>query len=706
MGQWKHPGKVTRIPSNQITMKGVPYPVYGKPNVGKGKLMQPGGEYSFPNADYVDEYPQMRKGGRTRGLVPMPKPSKKGLASKKYSRSLEATNRLFAESPLFKKQKSKKNKIYDPKAKYYQSGGYIDIELDDEEIKKYVNGGYIVEDISVPTLTRAQDGIELGSPVPKPDLIQVPRAKINVDPNLDRYASRAEKISSYSPIEAEYKDKNRPESKFLPSEDVTGNLIEKLKTSGYFPVKTESGDYEIFKNKDISDLIYQKGMSPEELSENFKLGNKDEIKKHFEPIYTHASGLHAQRNKNKIDNLIKSGLSKDQAISQLVKQGEGTAEGLNSLYGSYTQEAFNRQQEEAKKLLEQNKQEKGDDLKEEYENIFAKQEEERQKEIEKMQEDIDYSGSLQPSETLVNVANKYIGQYGTKGKDVYSENEAKKLELQKKQNDINEEAKVRDVTRKLLDAPNLTDDQKKFYLNNPAELEDLVSRYSNWENTNTAGQSYTTASGLSLPQIGKTEFDFTPGSEGYTTIRRESAPSDRIDMLDKEIIKGVTGIVGLPAASAAASTLLKAAPSAAPWLNIGNVLTAKGVYDTATEYAPNVVSAVSEANEKGWNNDLIGKTVYNTTKGILSGALPLTSLNTVKAVKNAKAAFTAADNAVPITNQSTDPIKHIKFLNAAHSIGQALQRKGGSQQKYIESELTQKEIDDLIAQGYVIEELD
>ena len=126
MGQWKHPGKITKIPSNQITMKGVPYPVWGQPNVGEGKLMQPGGEYVFPGADSVTEYPQMKRGGRTRGLVPMPKPSKKGLASKKYSRSLDATNRLFAENRLFKKPKSRKNKIFDPNAKYYQDGGEQD----------------------------------------------------------------------------------------------------------------------------------------------------------------------------------------------------------------------------------------------------------------------------------------------------------------------------------------------------------------------------------------------------------------------------------------------------------------------------------------------------------------------------------------------------------------------------------------------------
>lgn len=164
MGQWKHPGENTRIPSNNITMKGVNYPVLGVSNKGHEKMMYPGEEYTFPGAKYVDEFPQLKSGGRTRGLIPMPKPSKKGLASKKYSRSLEATNRLFTENKLFKKPKSKKNKVFDPNAKYYQKGGFIDIELDDKEIAQYVKGGYVVEDISVPSLTKAQGG---GSPKSK-----------------------------------------------------------------------------------------------------------------------------------------------------------------------------------------------------------------------------------------------------------------------------------------------------------------------------------------------------------------------------------------------------------------------------------------------------------------------------------------------------------------------------------------------------------
>jgi hypothetical protein len=119
MGQWKYPGIPTRIPSSDITMQGVGYPVLGVADTGQTQMMVPGTDYTFPGANYVDEYPQAKKGG----LVKMPKPSKKGLASKKFTNSVMGTSRLFTESPLFAKSKKKKNRIFDPNAKYYQDGG-------------------------------------------------------------------------------------------------------------------------------------------------------------------------------------------------------------------------------------------------------------------------------------------------------------------------------------------------------------------------------------------------------------------------------------------------------------------------------------------------------------------------------------------------------------------------------------------------------
>jgi len=126
MGQWNHPGQNTRIPGSNITMQGVDYPVWAQPSIGPGVMMQPGQDYNFPGAEYVDEYPQMKKGGP----IKLPKVGKKGKLGKGYSRSLEATNRLFTENILFSKPKSRKNKVYDPNASFYQLGGSMSFDYD------------------------------------------------------------------------------------------------------------------------------------------------------------------------------------------------------------------------------------------------------------------------------------------------------------------------------------------------------------------------------------------------------------------------------------------------------------------------------------------------------------------------------------------------------------------------------------------------
>jgi len=56
-GQWAHPGKVTTIPGNDITMKGVPYPVFAETDKKQQVIMQPEQEYHFPGAKSVTEYP-------------------------------------------------------------------------------------------------------------------------------------------------------------------------------------------------------------------------------------------------------------------------------------------------------------------------------------------------------------------------------------------------------------------------------------------------------------------------------------------------------------------------------------------------------------------------------------------------------------------------------------------------------------------------
>lgn len=59
-GQWAHPGEITKINSNRITMKGVPYPVLGISDEGDTQMMYPEQEYKFKGKK-VTEIPLNKK---------------------------------------------------------------------------------------------------------------------------------------------------------------------------------------------------------------------------------------------------------------------------------------------------------------------------------------------------------------------------------------------------------------------------------------------------------------------------------------------------------------------------------------------------------------------------------------------------------------------------------------------------------------------
>jgi hypothetical protein len=67
MGQWAHPGEITRINSNDITMQGVGYPVLGISDKGDKKLMQPGMNYKF-KGNRVTEIPLAEDGSQLKKL--------------------------------------------------------------------------------------------------------------------------------------------------------------------------------------------------------------------------------------------------------------------------------------------------------------------------------------------------------------------------------------------------------------------------------------------------------------------------------------------------------------------------------------------------------------------------------------------------------------------------------------------------------------
>jgi hypothetical protein len=60
------------IPSNQITMRGVDFPVLGVDNMGNRRLMKPGNDYTFPG-NYVTEFPIKNMGSKRFGQVGMQK---------------------------------------------------------------------------------------------------------------------------------------------------------------------------------------------------------------------------------------------------------------------------------------------------------------------------------------------------------------------------------------------------------------------------------------------------------------------------------------------------------------------------------------------------------------------------------------------------------------------------------------------------------
>jgi hypothetical protein len=62
MGQWAHPGEITEIGSNNITMQGVDYPVLGISDTGDTQMMYPNQDYKF-DGEKVTEYPMMQDGG-------------------------------------------------------------------------------------------------------------------------------------------------------------------------------------------------------------------------------------------------------------------------------------------------------------------------------------------------------------------------------------------------------------------------------------------------------------------------------------------------------------------------------------------------------------------------------------------------------------------------------------------------------------------
>jgi hypothetical protein len=99
MGQWAHPGEITKINSNQITMQGVDYPVLGISDTGDTKMMKPGKDYKFKGKS-VTEIPMMQGGGK---VIKVKQPNG---SFKTYNTNSEEYRKLYDSGNLMNYDKS------------------------------------------------------------------------------------------------------------------------------------------------------------------------------------------------------------------------------------------------------------------------------------------------------------------------------------------------------------------------------------------------------------------------------------------------------------------------------------------------------------------------------------------------------------------------------------------------------------------------
>lgn len=150
-GLYDYPGQPVKVPSNNITMEGIDYPVMAFPDNDEPMLMYPdGGSYVFPNSKEVLEVPMFAGGGLKSSQKSLkewtaqewttsdgsPSKGKKRYLPKKAWDNLSsgekaATNRAKSQGDAEGKQFVKQPKsIAEKTAKYREDGGFIDLMKD------------------------------------------------------------------------------------------------------------------------------------------------------------------------------------------------------------------------------------------------------------------------------------------------------------------------------------------------------------------------------------------------------------------------------------------------------------------------------------------------------------------------------------------------------------------------------------------------
>ena len=111
-GQWAHPGKITKINSNNITMKGVNYPVLGVSDTGDTKMMQPGVDNYKYDGNSVTEYPMAQEGaGVNKEGVKQYKWFKNYMRSPKYKERLKKEFPDYSDNQIGQEVKARLNNV-------------------------------------------------------------------------------------------------------------------------------------------------------------------------------------------------------------------------------------------------------------------------------------------------------------------------------------------------------------------------------------------------------------------------------------------------------------------------------------------------------------------------------------------------------------------------------------------------------------------
>ena len=243
---------------------------------------------------------------------------------------------------------------------------------------------------------------------------------------------------------------------------------------------------------------------------------------------------------------------------------------------------------------------------------------------------------------------------------------------------------------------------------------------------------YNKATGIQDDWANKVGNFFNPGSNGASARvhwdNGEVIPFG-MDMLGLGL-KAKIGTQGLKATSDELTGFLKK-DILGTGLTGNNLLKGYSAYEGATKYAPRAAGDVLNYLETGKNEDLLDA-LYSTGK-VAAAYIPFTKYNDANAypiLNEAKNLFGATDSSVKGVGDAGATDYHFKTVEKANKLAKQLgqakdvaankidalrkpialatmlrlstpKKTGGS----VESELTEQEIQDLIAQGYVIEEI-